>query len=45
MHASIHTFSIDIFVQIAYCFHTSLKFQSKLLPKKFQCDLLLLDTH
>lgn len=45
MHTNIHSFSIDIFVQIACCFHTSLKFQSKLLSTKVQCDLLLLYNH
>lgn len=40
-----HSFSISMFVQIAHSFHINWEFQSKLLSRKVQCDLLLFHTH
>lgn len=40
-----HSFSISMFVQIAHSFHINWEFQSKLLSRKVQCDLLLFHAH
>lgn len=40
-----HSFSISMFVQMAHSFHINWEFQSKLLSRKVQCDLLLFHAH